>query len=195
MKRSLLLRPSVWLAVLLLFLLTLWLDNTLQRPSLQQSSYLQQEVDYIIENLDGIQANHEFGRNRFFSADKLTHYQAGDITRLKHVRFTSIEPDKPLLRVTSDRAELTEDGNDIFLTENVSIIRGEDLDQDKVTMLTDFLHLIPDTDIAKTDRPVTVIRMNSTLNAVGLFMNNQTGEILMQSRVKAHDERTPRSSR
>lgn len=97
--------------------------------------------------------------------------------------------------MTSDRAELTEDGNDIFLTENVAIIRGEDLDQDKVTMLTDFLHLIPDTDIAQTDRPVTVIRMNSVLNAVGLFMNNQTGEILMQSRVKARDERTPRSSR
>lgn len=65
MKRSLLLRPSVWLAVLLLLLLTLWLDNALQRPGLQQSSDLQQEVDYIIENLDGIQANHEFGRNRF----------------------------------------------------------------------------------------------------------------------------------
>ncbi len=38
--------------------------------------------------------------------------------------------------------------------------------------------------------------MNSTLNSTGMFMNNQTGEILMQSRVKAHDERTPpRSSR
>ncbi|SFU77950.1 lipopolysaccharide export system protein LptC [Nitrosomonas eutropha] len=193
MTRSLFSRPSVWLIALLL--LTLWLDSVLQHPRLQQNNDLQQEVDYIIENLEGIQVNHELEQNRFFSADKLTHYSTEDITQLEHVRFTSIEPDKPLLRVTSDRAELTKDGDDIFLTENVFIIRGGDLDKDKVTMLTDFLHLIPDTDIAKTDRPVTVIRMNSVLNAVGLFMNNQTGEILMQSRVKAHDERTPRSSR
>lgn len=193
MTRSLFSRPSIWLVILLL--LTLWLDSVLQRPRLQQGNDLQQEVDYIIENLNGIQVNHESERNRFFSADKLIHYSTEDITQLEHVRFTSIEPDKPLLRVTSDWAELTKDGDDIFLTENVSIIRGEDLDKDKVTMLTDFLHLIPDTDIAKTDRPVTVIRMNSVLNAVGLFMNNRTGEILMQSRVKAHDERTPRSSR
>ncbi len=193
MTRSLFSRPSVWLIILLL--LTLWLDNVLQRPNLQPDNLAQQEVDYIIENLDGIQVNHEFERNRLFTADKLTHYPAKDVTQLEHVRFTSIEPDKPLLRVTSNQAELTKDSNDIFLTGNVSIIRGEDLDKDKVTMLTDFLHLIPDTDIAQTDQPVTVIRMNSVLNAIGLFMNNQTGEILMQSRVKAHDERTPRSSR
>lgn len=194
MTRSLFSRPPVWLIILLL--LTLWLDSGLQRPNLQQNNDTQQEVDYIIENLDGIQANHEFERNRFFSADKLIHYPAEDITQLEHVRFTSIEPDKPLLRVTSNQAELTQDGNDIFLTGDVSIIRGEDLDKDKVTMLTDFLHIIPDTDIAQTDRPVTVLRMNSTLNSTGMFMNNQTGEILMQSRVKAHDERTPpRSSR
>jgi len=193
MTRSFFSRPSVWLIILLL--LTLWLDNALQRPNLQQGNDMQQEVDYIIENLDGIQANHEFERNRFFSANRLIHYPAEDITQLERVRFTSIEPDKPLLRVTSNQAELTKDGNDIFLTGDVSIIRGEDLDKDKVTMLTDFLHLIPDTDIAQTDRPVTVIRMNSVLNAIGLFMNNRTGEILMQSRVKAHDERTPRSSR
>lgn len=62
-------------------------------------------------------------------------------------------------------------------------------------MLTDFLHLIPDTDIAKTDQPVTVTRMNSVINAIGLFMNNQTGEILLQSRVTAHDDRTPRTAR
>lgn len=193
MTRSPFSRPSVWLIILLL--LTLWLDNVLQRPDLQPDNLAQQEVDYIIENLDGIQVNHEFERNRLFAADKLTHYPAKDVTQLEHVRFTSIEPDKPLLRVTSNQAELTKDSNDIFLTGNVSIIRGEDLDKDKVTMLTDFLHLIPDTDIAQTDQPVTVIRMNSVLNAIGLFMNNQTGEILMQSRVKAHDERTPRSSR
>lgn len=192
MRRSLFLRPSVWLVVLLL--LTLWLDKNLQRPNLQQSSNEQQEVDYIIENLNGIQVNHELKANHFFSADKLIHFPAGNVSQLEHVSLISVEPGKPLLRVTSDQAELTEGSNDVFLSENVIIIRGEDQDKDKITMLTDFLHLIPDADIAKTDQPVTVIRMNSIANAVGLFVNNQTGEILLQSRVTAHDDRKPRAN-
>lgn len=182
-------RLAVWLTILIL--LTLWLDRVLQQPELQRNGDLQQRIDYIIEDLEGIQVNHALDINRFFSADRLIHYPEGDITELEQVGFISIEPDKPLLRMTSDQGELVEGGNDIFLTGNVSIIRGEDLDKDKVTMLTTFLHLIPDTDMAKTDRPVTVIRMNSVVNAVGLILNNQTGEILLQSRVNARDERTP----
>lgn len=193
MKSSLFLKPSVWLAILLL--LTLWLDQNLQRADSRQGSDEQQEVDYIIEHLNGIQVNHALRANRFFSADKLIHYPAGDITQLEHARLTSIEPDKPLLRIIADQAKLTEGSNDIFLNRNVSIIRGKDQDKDKVTMLTDFLHLIPDMDIAKTDQPVTVTRMNSITNAVGMLVNNQTGEILLQSRVTAHDDRTPRAVR
>ncbi|WP_292979690.1 LPS export ABC transporter periplasmic protein LptC [Nitrosomonas sp.] len=193
MKHSLLLRPSVWLVILLL--LTLWLDKNLQQQNQQPAGNEQQEVDYIIEHLDGVQVNHTLRVSRFFLADKLIHYPAGDITQLEHAKLTSIEPDKPLLRVIADQAKLTEGSNDIFLSRNVSIIRGNDQDKDKVTMLTDFLHVIPDTDIAKTDQPVTVIRMNSIANAVGMFVNNQTGEILLQSRVTAHDDRTPRTAR
>jgi lipopolysaccharide export system protein LptC len=185
---QLFLRPSIWLVILLL--LTVWLDNVLQNQNQQHNDALQQEVDYIIENLNGIQVNHQSKSNRFFSANKLTHYPMEDKTQLEHVFFTSVEPDKPLLRVISDHAELIKDGDDIFLTDNVSIIRGNNTDKDKVTMLTDFLHLVPDANIAKTDQPITVMRMKSTLNATGMFMNNQTGEILMQSRVKAHDKRS-----
>ena len=182
----------MWLTILLL--LTLWLDKNLQRPDSRKDSGTQQEIDYIIENLDGIQVNHELKVDRFFSAKELIHYPSENMTKLEHVSLISIEPDKPLLRVTSGQAKFNEEGNDIFLTENVVIIRGEDQDKDKVTMLTDFLHLIPDMDIAKTDQPVTVTRMNSVVNAVGLLMNNQTGEIMLQSRVTAHDDRTPRAA-
>jgi len=178
-----------------LLLLTLWLDKNLQQQNQQPVGDEQQEMDYIIERLDGMQVNHTLRASRFFSADKLIHYPAGDITQLEHARLTSIEPDKPLLRVIADQARLNEGSNDIFLSRNVSIIRGKDQDNDKVTMLTDFLHIIPDTDIAKTDQPVTVIRMNSIAKAVGMFVNNQTGEILLQSRVTAHDDRTPRTAR
>jgi lipopolysaccharide export system protein LptC len=183
-------RTATWLAILVL--LTFWLDKVLQQPGLQQDSDLQQGIDYIIENLDGIQVNYALDANRLFSAKILTHYPEEDISYLEQVSFTSIEPDKPLVRITSDHAKLAEGGSNIFLSGNVSVIRGEDLDKDKVTMLTTFLHIIPDDGVAKSDQPVVVNRMNSVVNSIGLILNNQTGEIELKSRVSARDERLRR---
>jgi lipopolysaccharide export system protein LptC len=189
MIRPLVSRLAPWLVVLVL--LTYWLDK-MQQPGVQQNGDLQQGVDYIIENLDGIQVDYTLAAHRLFTAHTLTHYPQGDITHLEQVNFTSIEPDQPMIRVSADHAELTEGGKDIYLGGNVSVIRGEDADQDKVTMLTTFLHLIPDGSTAKTDQFVVVTRMNSTINAVGMVLNNQTGEIQLLSRVSARDERTRR---
>ena len=180
-------RTATWLAILVL--LTFWLDGVLRQPGFQQDSDLQQGIDYIIENLDGIQVDYTLDANRLFSAKILTHYPEEDKSFLEQVSFTSIEPDKPLVRVKSDHAELAEGGSNIFLRGNVSVIRGEDLDKDKVTMLTTFLHIIPDDGVAKTDQPVVVNRMNSVANAIGMILNNQTGEIELKSRVSARDER------
>lgn len=190
MIRPLVSRLAPWLVVLVV--LTYWLDKMLQQPGVQLNGDLQQDVDYIIENLDGVQVDYPLAAHRLFAAQTLTHYPQGDITHLEQVNFASIEPDQPMVRVSADHAELTEGGKEIYLSGNVSVIRGEDSDRDKVTMLTTFLHLIPDDSIAKTDQPVVVTRMNSTVNAVGMVLNNQTGEIQLLSRVSARDERTRR---
>ena len=39
---------------------------------------------------------------------------------------------------------------------------------------TEFLHVIPDLDIAKTDKPVTMSTGASTVNGVGLEFDNRT---------------------
>lgn len=190
MGRPFFLRTAVWLSILAL--LTFWLDKALQQPGLQPEGSLRYGIDYVIENLEGLQVNHIQVINRIFSAKTLTHYPEGDISHLDQVKFTSIEPETPLVRVASDHARLVDSGSNIFLSGNVSVIRGEDAAKDKVAMLTEFLHIIPDDGIAKTDQPVVVNRMNSVINAVGLKLNNHTGEIELQSRVVARDERTRR---
>ena len=51
-------------------------------------------------------------------------------------------------------------------------------------MRTEFLHLIPDAEIAKTDQPVTLVKMNMIVNAVGMELNDRTEQIDLKSRVK-----------
>lgn len=187
MNPSYILRPTIWLVVLLL--LTMLLEGFFQKQVRRDTSAMRSSVDYKMEYLEGIQINHDTIAHRRFTANRMTHYPQEDSTLLEQVKFFSIEPDKPLLRVTADQAELFAGGDDIFLSGNVLILRGEDNERDKIRMVTEFLHITPDEDLARTDGAVAVFRMNSLANSVGMTLNNQTGEIQLQSRVSANDQR------
>lgn len=186
MRYTYILRPIIWLAVLVL--LTMLLEGFFQKQGQRDASTTRSSIDYVIEHLEGTQTNHHAIALRRFMATRMTHYPQEDSALLEQIQFSSTEPDKPLLRVAADQAKLLMGGDDIFLSGNVLILRGEDTDKDKIRMETDFLHIIPDEDIAKTDHAVTVSRMNSLVNSVGMTLNNQTGEIQLQARVVANDQ-------
>jgi lipopolysaccharide export system protein LptC len=51
-------------------------------------------------------------------------------------------------------------------------------------MTTSLLHVIPDEDIARTDKPVIITETNSVIRAVGMEMSNRTGITQLLSQVK-----------
>ena len=51
-------------------------------------------------------------------------------------------------------------------------------------MRTTYLHVIPDDNIAKTDRPVTITDAATVVNAVGLELNSETRVLKLLSRVR-----------
>jgi len=71
------------------------------------------------------------------------------------------------------------------LTGDVVALRGADDQKDKITLKTNFLHLIPNEDLVKSDQPVTISRLNTKINAIGLELNNQTGMIQLLTQVRA----------
>lgn len=188
MNHRLLSGPALLLGVIAL--LTFWLDRAIQQPRFREHDGLNHQPDYIIENLTGIQVNYDRAVQHIFSADTLTHFPIGDTTNLEQVNFTRIQPDEPLVQVIADRAELSGGGDDIYLAGNVFITRERDVEEGKVTMATQFMHLIPEVEMAKTDQFVTVTRRNTIVNAVGMELNHRTGEIQLKSNVKASDDKT-----
>ncbi|PXW81602.1 lipopolysaccharide export system protein LptC [Nitrosomonas sp. Nm84] len=170
---------------ILLILLTFWLDR-ITRPSEQtKDDDLYRNPDYIVEDLSGIQV--EYGRaiQREFTAQKLFHYLNENVTQMEHISFMNTEPDKPLIRLQADRAQVRNKGENIFLMNNVTAIRGADDEKGKITLMTNFLHLIPDEGLVKTDQAVTILRLQTTINAIGMELDNQSGMIQLLTRVKA----------
>lgn len=171
-----------------LAVLTLWLDKMTLPKTSSSDTEIYQEPDYIIENLSGLRVEYNKATQRAFYAKKMFHYLDQDLTELEQIQFINSQVDKPPFRVFADRAELRDNGENIFLTGNVTVMRGLDQDKSKITLKTDKLHLIPDEDLVKTDKSVTLSRLNTTIHAIGLELNNQTGMIELLSRVRAVDQ-------
>jgi lipopolysaccharide export system protein LptC len=53
-----------------------------------------------------------------------------------------------------------------------------------IKVLTDYLHVIPDQDYAKTDKPVTITSGNSVTHAIGMELNSDTRVVKLLSSVK-----------
>lgn len=170
---------------IVLALLTFWLDRITRPLEQTRDDDLYRNPDYIVEDLSGIRMDHERTIQRKFSAKKLYHYLSEDVTQMRQINFINAEPEKSLIRLQADRAEIKGNGNNIYLMGNVTALRGADDEKGKVTLLTDFLHLIPEENLVKTDRPVTISRLNTTINAVGLELDNHVGMIQLLTQVRA----------
>ncbi|SFK34867.1 lipopolysaccharide export system protein LptC [Nitrosomonas aestuarii] len=185
-------RRSYFNFYLILFIglgaLTFWLDKVTKPLSTETGTDFFQLPDYIIEDLSGLRIDHDNAVHRVFHAKKMFHYLGQDLTRLDQVHFINTKPGKPLFRVFADQAEIHGNGENIFLNGNVTVIRGDEDNKGKITMKTDMLHLIPDEDMVKTDKNVTISRMNTTVHAIGLQLDNETGMIELLSRVRAIDQ-------
>ncbi len=185
MIRRLLPGPVIILAILVLF--TFWLDQSIQQPKKRYDTDQTKNPDYVIEDLSGIQMAYAQSAERHFSAKILKHYPITNISVLEEVHFINNQPNEPALTIKADSAELSKGNENIYLFGNVNVVRGNEANKDIVTMVTDSLHLVPDQEIAKTDKPVTVTKMNTIVNAVGMQLNNKTGVIELHSKVKARD--------
>lgn len=175
--------PLIFLV--LLIVLTFWLDRVTRPPEQVKDDDLNRFPDYIIEDLSGIRMDYAREIERKFTAEKLFYYLDEKVTELEHVNFTDTEPEQPLIRMLADRAVVKSKGQDIYLMGNVAAVRGMDGEKSKITLTTQFLHLIPDESLIKTDQPVTISRFRTTVNANGLEFNNRTGMIELLSNVRA----------
>jgi len=87
--------------------------------------------------------------------------------------------------VRSDTAEVAQGGDEVFFHGDVQVARSAYATNAELGMFTSFLHVIPDKDLAKTDKPVRLVEGNSTANSVGLEFDNRTRQIKLLSEVKA----------
>ena len=178
---------TAWFPFLLLAVLaalTFWLDRAVQPQAGARGGLVRHDPDYIIDGLSAMRMAPDGNIKHTLAAEKMIHYPDDDSTHLQMPKFVSMASPKAPTTITSREALVSKDGDNVYFTDNVRVTRGAYADKSELVMETSYLHVIPDQNIAKTDRPVTITDANTIVKSIGLELNNETRILKLESRVR-----------
>jgi lipopolysaccharide export system protein LptC len=181
-------RVRYWLPLLpLLGLLgaTYWLNQQVQPEPAKPDSSRRHDPDSIVENFSAVKLNKQGTPYFIMSAAKMLHYPDDDSTALEAPRLTLLAEDSTPLLATAESGSISSKGDELSLQGGVEVLRGAAQEQDQLNLKTESLHIIPDQDLARSDMAVKLTEANTTVNAIGLELNNKTRTIKLLSRVKS----------
>ena len=176
--------------MLTLALLTFWLDRAVREEE-PHPSLRRHDPDYLVDNFVSTTYNRGGAADMVLSAEKMLHYPDDNSIALVEPRMTQSRPEQPRFRVRADRGELKREGDELFLYDNVLLLREADADKPEARMTTSFLHIVRDRALVLTDREVTIVEGPRSLRGHGMEYNNATRELLLRSDVQARFETAP----
>ncbi len=167
----------------LLAALTYWLDQVVQSPGTSPNALLRHDPDYIVDKLLATRMDTN-GRikNTLYSV-KLVHFPDDDTTELEAPRFISYAKSAPVT-ITSKSGLVSSNGENVYFRDNVRVVRAPYGEKSELVVNTDYLHVLPDDNIAKTDRAVTITDANMIIHAVGMEMNSETRMLKLNAQVR-----------
>lgn len=173
--------------VLVLFLaaLTLWLRIAGEAPGKNGSGPHRHDPDAIVDKFTVTRLD-EWGVALYtLTANRMLHYADDDTTELAAPQV--IKRGKgPTITITAERGTLTRDGEQAFFHGNVQVVRAATPEREELRVHTDYLHVLAEKNIARTDRAVTLTEGRSVLSAVGMEFDENARRLTLFSRVRGH---------
>lgn len=186
-------RFTLWFPLgimVLLALLTFWLDRTVQGPLLKRDGSARHEPDYWVENFVAKRLGEDGLPLHTLAAVKLEHFPDDDTTVLTRPNFTAMDLNRVPTRIAAQNGLVSSDGKEVYFSRNVLVRKDAGAGKDWLTIATEYLHITPDQDIARTDRAVTIKTPAAVITATGMELNNRTQVVKLLSRVKGHYEKS-----
>lgn len=177
-----------WLPVLPLLALlgaTYWLDQQVQPELAKPDSSMRHDPDSIVENFSAMKLNEQGTPHFIMSAARMLHYPDDDSTELDMPRLTLLADDRPTILATAKTGIISSKGDEYFLQGDVEMLREAALQQDRLKLKTEYLHFIPNQDLVRSNLAVTLVEAHTTVNAVGMELDNKTRTIKLLSKVRS----------
>lgn len=170
--------------MLALALLTFYLERTV-RDDESPPALRRHDPDYIVTNFTTTTYTGEGAVETVMSAERMVHYPDDDTTQLFAPRVVYAKPQQPRFSVRAERGELSRDGDEIFLYGDVVLVRDAAANRPEARMTTEFLHVLRDRSLVRTDRLVKIVEGGRSLEGRGMEYNNASRELVLRADVIA----------
>lgn len=185
--------PAIWFALIVLGLLaalTFWIDRAVQPPQPKRDGSTRHDPDYIISNFVSSRADRDGSPRYSLTGVEMRHYPDDETTELERPTFTQFSPRKPTTRMEGLRGMVSANGENVYFMDNVKLVRAATRSKGELTVLTEYLHIVPDLDFAETDRPVTILQAPRTvIRGNSMEYYKKEGILKLSGNVKVHYER------
>lgn len=179
--------PLVLMA--LLALLSFWLERT-AREAPPQAAPRAQDPDYSAEQFRITDFNREGIPVSNLTAARMVHFPGDDTTELVAPQLVQTKPAQPRLTLSAHRGTLSRDGEEIFLYDNVVLVREAGA-APEARMQTSYLHVMRARSLVRTDREVRISEPGRELAARGMEYDNAARRLLLHAEVRGYFEATP----
>ena len=174
--------------MLSLALLTLWLDHQVRFEEGGHPSLRRHDPDYLVTNFTTTTYNRDGNAETVLAAAQMQHYPDDDSTEVSAPRVMQAKPAQPRFTVQADRGKISREGDEIFLYDNVVLVREADDARPQARMTTSFLHILRDRSLVRTDREVLFEEEGRSLRGRGMEYYNATRELFLRDEVHARFE-------
>ena len=162
--------------------LTFYLERTV-RDEATPSPLRRHDPDYLVSNFTTTTYRNGAAES-ILSAAKMVHFPDDDTTELTAPRVVQSKPKEPRIVVSADRGLLSRSGEEIFLYDNVQLVREALEGAPEARMTTSFLHVVRDRSLARTDREVKIVEDSRSLQGRGMEYNYESGQLMLHADVR-----------
>lgn len=169
--------------MLTLALLSFWLERT-SREAPARPGQQRHDPDYSVEQFTITDFSRAGAPESTLSGAKMVHYPDDEITALVAPRLVQAKPQQPRLILSADRGTLSRDGEEVFLNDNVVLLREAAGETGASRMQTSFLHVVRARSLVRTDREVRISEHGRTLAGLGMEYDNVSRQLTLQAQVR-----------
>ncbi|AON56352.1 LPS export ABC transporter periplasmic protein LptC [Herbaspirillum seropedicae] len=172
---------------------SLWVLQSMRAAGDQQAAQRPRgKPDYYLENFSYVKMGPN-GLPRYdMSGVKMVHYPTDDSFEITKPVVHNLDQGKPPMELYSDTARVTDEQTQIHMYGNANAIRAPYKGREQMRVVSDYLLLLPDDEIVKTDKPVAMTMGTTRLNGVGMVANNATQVVQLFGNVRGYYEPTPK---
>ncbi|HYC42033.1 MAG TPA: LPS export ABC transporter periplasmic protein LptC [Noviherbaspirillum sp.] len=170
--------------LVVLALASFWLYEVMRRatdtviPTAERN-----EPDFYVEKFRYVKLSKTGSAQYHFAGERLTHNPQDDSYDIVKPVVNNISNADAPMTIRAERARINSDYSQVHLYENVRMDRPASATSEPVRIRSEYMLVLPDDDVMKTDKHVEIITDRAKLTGTGMVANNATREFNLTSNV------------